>query len=251
MEIITSTSNNFVKMLRGLKEKKGRGREDAFLVEGAKFVGEIGAEWSVRHVVMSASFASEYGRDTAVVLSDGVFATISDVLAPQGIMAVVQRRNFGINELFVADKPLVFMLEEINDPGNLGTILRTCHGLGAAGIILSPNCVDIYSPKVARASAGSIFHIAHVVMDLQQAAAELKGRGVPIYATLPLAKKPLHQLDLRQAAAFLLGNEHKGLKDETAALACEAISIPAAAESLNVSICAAILAYEASRQRLI
>jgi len=252
MEIITSMSNRTVKEIRALSDKKGRSKANAFLVEGAKFVAEISSDWEVSQIVTAASRgpSPDFGDCPRTTVSDDVFATLSDVQAPQGILAVVKQRDFTINDLFTTENPAIFLLEEINDPGNIGTILRTCHGLGINGIVLSPNCADIYSPKVVRASAGSIFHIPHVRMCIKQAISEIKARGVRVYATLPKADFPIQQLDLRRPSAFLLGNEHDGLKPETTAAADAGVTVPAVNESLNVSICAAILAYEVSRQRI-
>lgn len=253
MEIITSASNKIVKDIRALGDKKGRERAGAFLVEGAKFVAEIGTNWEILKVVASESFAREnclntYGERVSIV-SDRIFASISDVRSPQGILAVVAKRNFGLGELVRSTAQPLFILEEINDPGNLGTIVRTCHGLGAGGLILSPDCADIYSPKVVRASAGSLLHLPFVVMGVQQAISALKAHGLSIYATSPKATGRIFDLDLQRPSAIMLGNEHRGLKPETAALADFEMSIPIAAESLNVSVACAIIAYEALRQR--
>ena len=247
--MIASQTNKTVKMLRSLHEKKGREKENAFLIEGAKFVAEITSDWDVSHVITASGYKGQLPKfDNCVFLTldDDLFTIVSDTKAPQGILAVVKKPSFSISDM----QGHVFMLEEMNDPGNLGTVLRTCHGLNISGIILSPNCVDIYSPKVVRSSAGSIFHIPHVQMCLKQAMTELKSRGALVYATLPRADKALYEFDLCKPAAFLFGSEHGGLKAETAALADESISIPSLAESLNVSMCASIVAYEALRQGL-
>lgn len=250
MDIIKSQSNNLVKKIRSLQTKKGREQESAFLVEGIKFVAEITPKWEILHTIASESFAKENRARNAIIVSDEVFASISDVSAPQGILAVVKKQETDIHAMLSAKSPLIFVLEEINDPGNLGTILRTCHGFGVDGVILSHGCVDIYSPKVVRASAGSVFHIPHIKMCITQAMQALDNADVTTYATLPKAETPLFSLNFKEPSAFLLGNEHNGLKPETVSLAQKTVKIPSVAESLNVSICAAILAYEASRQRM-
>jgi TrmH family RNA methyltransferase len=255
MEIITSSSNKIVKQIRALREKKGRDLARAFLVEGAKFVAEIGPDWEILRVVMSESHAAGVNcvrpplGCAPIIVTDRIFAALSDTTTPQGVMAVVAQREFGFGDVVKGERPLVFVLEEINDPGNLGTILRSCYGLGADGVILSESCADIFGPKTIRASAGAVFHMPFVVMDAKEAINALKTRGVAVYAASPAADKSVYELDLQKPAAFILGNEHKGLKPETAALADCGVKIPIYSESLNVSAACAILAYEALKQR--
>jgi len=252
MEIITSTANQIVKKIRSLQEKKGRALANAFLVEGAKFVAEIGGGWDVQHVVVSQSFAEGASiiPQHALVVSDRVFAGVSDVASPQGILAVVGMRNFTIRDVCKDEEhPVIMLLDGINDPGNLGTILRNCHGLGVSGIVLSPNCTDIFSPKVIRASAGSIFHIPFAIMELSEAVKELQIKGIPIYGAAAGGQRSVYELDLQSCAAFVLGNEHHGITPQIFNMVDEAVKIPAVSESLNVSVACAIMAYEVLRQR--
>ena len=247
MDIITSASNKFVKSVRALRDKKGREQAGAFVVEGAKFVAEIPAGWKIRHIIAAASYPRRGELCSPVVVTDAIFTTLSDVATPQGILAVVEKKQYSIDR--VLNGQTIFILENINDPGNLGTILRACHGLGACGVVLSPGCADIFSPKAVRASAGSLFHIPFAITCIKEAAAHLSAKQLPLYATSPQADKPLYNLNLQGPSAFLLGNEHHGLTPEACALATDSISIPTAAESLNVSMACAILAYEAMRQK--
>ena len=250
MDIITSGNNKIVKMVRALRGVKGRMASSAFLVEGAKFVAELPRNWQIRYIVASESFAkNEDIASDAIVVTDQIFAGLSDVVNPQGILAVVDQRTFGVEEVLGGDRPLVFLLEGINDPGNLGTILRNCHGLGATGVILAGDCTDVYSPKVVRASAGSVFHVPFAQMTLEQALESLKSRNIPLYATSPAGSVDLHQLDLCKSVAFALGNEHHGLTEEAMKGADGTVRIPVMSESLNVSVACAIFAYEAQRQR--
>ncbi|MCL2235153.1 MAG: RNA methyltransferase [Defluviitaleaceae bacterium] len=254
MDIITSANNKIVKMVRALGGVKGRDASSAFLVEGAKFVAELPKNWQIKHIILSESFAKGGGfTPDAIVVTDQIFAGLSDVVNPQGILAVVDQRTFDIEDVLGlgGDNPLIFLLEGINDPGNLGTILRNCHGLGATGVILVEHCADVYSPKVVRASAGSIFHVPFVQMALGQALTELKARNIPLYATSPAGSADLHQLDLRKPAAFALGNEHHGLSQGAMEGADETVRIPVMSESLNVSVACAIFAYETQRQRTV
>ncbi|MCL2575390.1 MAG: RNA methyltransferase [Defluviitaleaceae bacterium] len=251
MEIITSATNRIVKEIRALHDKKGRVLSQAFLAEGAKFVAEIGKNWDVRQIVVSESYAKTSDiSSSVVVVADRVFAGLSDVIAPQGIMAIVRQRNFSIEDMLSVKNPLIFMLDDINDPGNLGTILRNCHGLGVSGVVLSPRCTDVYSPKVIRASAGSIFHLPFVVMDLVVAAGVLRTKNIPVYATKADGDNNLYNLDLRQSAVFVLGNEHHGVSKAVLDIVDNTVKIPTMSESLNVSVAGAIIAYEVLRQRV-
>ncbi|MCL2170354.1 MAG: RNA methyltransferase [Defluviitaleaceae bacterium] len=247
--VITSSANQIVKKIRALKEKKGRELYGAFLVEGDKFIGEIPQSWEVELLVAAEGrgLSHALGDCPRVTVSESIFATLTDVKSPQGVLTVVSKRVFTLDDI---KTPTIFVLEGISDPGNLGTILRTCHGLGVGGIIMTPDCVDIYSPKVVRASAGSVFHIPFITMEMNDAVNKLKAKNVPIYATVKEGAVPVFELDLTASAAFLWGNEHKGLKPETITLAGKTATIPASAESLNVSMAAAIVAYEISRQRI-
>ena len=255
MEIITSASNKIVKYVRALAAtKKARDESDAFVVEGAKFVSEIGDGWETELVVVSESFAKanclkKHRAAPLYVTSDRVFASISDVKQPQGVLAVVRQRVYAIDDMLMAENPLLILLEDMQDPGNLGAVLRLTHGLGACGVILSDNCVDVYNPKVVRSSAGSIFHIPFARLHLPTAITALKDRGVRVFAAKGDGLHQLHRLDFCAPTAFVIGNEARGLSAEIAALADADVGIPTKSESLNAAVACGILVYEAFRQR--
>lgn len=257
MEIITSASNKIVKYVKGLHGKKERTAEAAFLAEGAKILAEIKQPWEIQMVVASKTFAATHADDLEKyadqaktplhVVADQIFP--GDAVTPQGLLAVVKQRTFGPQEAICGECPLVLVLEEISDPGNLGTMLRIAHGLGL-GVVLSPNCADVFSPKVVRSSAGSLFHVPFTIMPVDKAAAFLKSHGIAIFAATAAASDALYHLDFRRPAAILIGNEARGISDKTLSLADYHVKIPAIAESLNASVACGILAYEATRQRL-
>ena len=254
MEIITSTSNQIAKYVRSLGTKKARDEAGTFVVEGEKFVAEIANPWEIELLVASESFVrandlAKYRSAQLHVASDRVFASMSDVKHPQGLLAVARRRKYDMQDILKPKNPLMLLLEDMQDPGNLGTILRIAHGLGVCGVILSPSCADVYSPKVVRSSAGSIFHVPFVTAHIREAITTLKAEGIRIFAAKAEAKHSLHQLDFCVPTAFIIGNEAKGISYEIAALADEAVSIPAKSESLNASVACGILVYEAVRQR--
>ena len=148
--------------------------------------------------------------------------------------------------------PLIMALENLQDPGNLGTVLRTAEGAGVTGILLSSGCVDLYNPKVIRSTMGSIYRMPFFVADdFHAAIRELKEHGVRWYAAHLKGEDSYDRKDYRQPTGFLIGNESRGLSDETAKLADGYIRIPMCGrvESLNAAVASAILMYEASRQR--
>jgi len=250
MDIITSTSNQIVKYIRALKAKKARNESGTFVVEGEKFVREIAAPWEVEFFVVSEDNAEKnFSAVRHFVVSNRIFESISDVVQPQGVLAVVRQRAYVLDDMLNAETPLFLLCEDVQDPGNVGAILRIAHGLGFCGVVLSEGCADVYSPKVIRSSAGSALHVPFVTMPLPLAIATLKSRSVDIFATKASAKHMLFHLDFRPPTAFIIGNEAKGLSKDILALADSDVSIPIQSESLNASVACGILAYEAFRQR--
>ena len=257
MDIITSGQNKIVKLVRMLREKKHRQAEGFFVVEGDKFVNEIPAEWEIKCFVLSQNFANktDFARFESVaaayVAADSVFETMADTVSPQGVLAIVRQRVFKTEEILGGKRPLILMLDGINDPGNLGTIMRLAQSACVDGVLLSRDCVDIYNPKVVRAAAGSFFNLKFVYADLAKAAELIKAHGIKILASMPAEACSLYEMDLKQPLAFLIGNEARGISPVMAQLADMRVKIPmiGAAESLNASMACGIMVYEVLRQR--
>ena len=256
--MITSLQNPGVKEVISLKKKRKARREaDAFLVEGPRMYQEAPADHLLR-VYMSETFyeknrpAPPEGVPFEVV-SDPVFAAMSDTETPQGVICVVRQYHWELPALFGQKRePLCMILEDIQDPGNLGTILRTAEGAGVTGIIMSSGCADIYSPKVIRSTMGSIFRMPFVRTESLEAAIRfLRRSGLAVYAAHLEGSVPYDTENYTKACAFLIGNEGRGLKEETAALCERRIRIPmeGQVESLNAAVASALLMYEAARQR--
>lgn len=190
-----------------------------------------------------------------IIVTEEVYRKISDTTTPQGVLAEARMPQDSLSEiLHSAEDPLFLLCEDIQDPGNLGTMIRTAEAAGVTGIILSKGCVDPYHPKVVRATMTAIFREPILVVeDLRAAMRELQTHGVQVYAAhLDAGQTTLYdQPDYHRAAAFLIGNEGNGLREETAAAADMRIRIPMAGhiESLNAAMSAGILMYEAARQR--
>ena len=256
--VITSTSNEQIKKLIQLKEKsKVRKTTGTFTVEGKKMFVEIPAEDLVS-VYVSETFLKENGelvKDKKYqIVSDQVFKKISDTVTPQGIMAIVEKNAYTLddiienvnNNITQKGRSCVVILDRLQDPGNLGTIVRTGEGAGISGIIMSSGCADIYNPKVIRSTMGSIFRVPFtVVSDLPEAIETLKENSITTYAA-HLKGEEYNKGVFEKNVALLIGNEAKGLSDEVSGKADRLIKIPmeGKVESLNAAIATAILMYQ-------
>ncbi|MBQ4046468.1 MAG: RNA methyltransferase [Lachnospiraceae bacterium] len=204
----------------------------------------------------SGNESGNHGRQTQTevfVLTDSVFKSLSDTRSPQGILAVVRRRDWTLDEILdLPGTPFYMMAENLQDPGNLGTIMRTGEGAGITGLILSRGTVDIYSPKVIRSTMGSLFRVPFLYTDdLSGVIRQMQERGISVYAAHLEGSVPYDTPDYRRASALLIGNEGNGLTDEVSRAAVARIRIPMGGklESLNAAVSAAVLMYEVRRQR--
>ncbi len=165
MKRIESRDNKWVKRLNGLKIKKNRDKEGVFVAEGLRFISEVPVDWAVEAYAVSETFAVEndlslYEKKAELLcLPDALFASVCDTENPQGILAVCKKLNWNEEAVFAKEKPFLILAEELNDPGNLGTVIRTADACGADGVFLSKGSVDLYNPKVLRSTMGSMFHV--------------------------------------------------------------------------------------------
>ena len=254
--VITSTSNEQIKKLILLKEKsKVRKTTGTFTVEGKKMFVEIPAEDLVS-VYVSETFLKENGElvkeKKYQIVSDQVFKKISDTVTPQGIVAVVKQKSYSIDYIIEKrnkEKSCIVVLDRLQDPGNMGTIVRTGEAAGISGIIMSKDSADIYNPKVIRSTMGSIFRVPFAIVDDLAAAVDtLKDNGITTYAA-HLKGELYNSGSLTKDCALLIGNEARGLSEEISAKADKLIKIPmhGKVESLNAAVATAILMYEAAR----
>lgn len=255
--MITSSSNQQIKniaaLIRRAKERKTQG---LFVAEGRKMFEEAPREW-VERIYVAESFLAEaeserlLGNRAYEVVSDTVFCGVCDTQTPQGILCLVRMPHYEREALLAGARTRLLILESIQDPGNLGTMLRTGEGAGITGILMNQTTVDLFNPKTIRATMGSIYRVPFCVTEhLAEDIAELKARGVRTYAAHLRGTRRYDEEDYRGATAFLIGNEGNGLSDGIAGLADTYIRIPmeGQVESLNAAISAAILMYEAKRQ---
>ncbi len=256
--MLTSLNNARIKRVVELSGKAGaRNREDVFIVEGVKMFREAPSD-RIEECYVTAEFLEKCDcRDklcecTYEIVSEEVFRKISDTRTPQGILCVVKQYHYKMEDLLRKENPLLVIVEELQDPGNLGTILRTGEGAGIDGIIMSKKTVDIYNPKTIRSTMGSIYRVPFLYTEsLAQVILQLKEKKIHTYAAHLQGKEYYDIQELKEGCAFLIGNEGNGLKKETADLAEKYIKIPMSGqlESLNAAVAAAILMYEAASKR--
>lgn len=251
--MITAQDNSQVKYIsKLLKSSKFRREEGAFIVEGPRMVSETPTEF-LHTIYLSETGAKTFEYEGAEIISDKVFKNLSDTVSPQGVLAVVKQPKYDLENILSKSNGLLIFLENLQDPGNLGTILRTAEAAGCTGIVADKNTVDLFNPKVVRSTMGAAFRMPYVSVDELVSAVEVaKKSGVTFYAAHLGGKKSCYEFDYKKPTAFLIGNEGNGLTDETATLADEKIVIPmdGKAESLNAAMATGILIYEAKRQRI-
>ncbi len=256
--VITSSTNKQVKNVMHLMTKASARREQKlFVVEGIKMFLETPSE-KINKVFISEScfnenkeIAAKVKEHSYEVVKDSVFKEMSGTVTPQGIMALVSTSTYDIEEIVDKEKKQVFVvLEGLQDPGNMGTIIRTAEGAGVSAIIMDKNTVDIYNPKVIRSTMGSIFRVPFIISEnLVQTVSVLQKNGINVYAAHLKGKIYYDETNFTKSSAILIGNEGNGLSDEISKVADRLIKIPMCGqvESLNASVAAAILMYEAAK----
>ena len=258
--MISSTKNDQVKMVVELRKKaKARNEAGLFVAEGLRMVSELPPDRAWR-LYVSESFLKN--RENAGLLerfsryeivTDQVFSAMSDTQTPQGILALAKQYEYVLSDLLSAPGPAHLMiLENLQDPGNLGTILRAGEGAGITGVIMSRDTVDIYNPKVVRCTMGSAFRVPFLYTDdLPGTVRELKAGGIRLFAAHLEGRNNYEEEHYTGNTGFLIGNEGNGLTEELSAAADAWVKIPMAGkvESLNAAVAASILMFETARQR--
>ncbi len=257
---IVSASNPVIKEALKVKERKAGGRNE-FLVEGPHLLEmALASGAGIRRVFFTYSFRSKNegllkrtsGKGSELIETDEhIFSRLSDTETPQGVAALVFYKEYGFDSLSLKDKPMMVVCDAIQDPGNLGTIIRTSDAAGADAVILLPGTCDFLSSKVVRASAGSIFSIPVMAAGLGTTIQWLKKRSIKLVVADARATRSVYETDLRTPLAFVLGNEASGVSKSVREKGDLLLRIPimGSAESLNAGVSAAVLLYEAVRQR--
>ncbi len=256
--MITGITNQQMRNIRDLLSKSRERRiQHRFVAEGSRMVSETPPEL-LDSIYVSESFYRERDKcpgidlSGAVIVRDDVFDRISDTRSPQGILAVVRCTDRNIYDILEQRKELLLFLENIQDPGNLGTMLRTAEGAGADGVIIGGNSADIYNPKTVRSTMGSLYRMPFAYTDdICKAVSYACSLGILVYAADLEGSICYDEADYRGPSGFLIGNEGNGLTEEALLSASGRVRIPMGGhlESLNASAAAAVLLYEARRQK--
>lgn len=257
MERISSRQNALVKQFRDVAQGDV---ENALLLDGDHLIEEALASGVTVDVVafgerLAASPLArrlDITRTRIVLVSDAVLDAMSPVQSPSGAVAIARRPPTSLDGALANTPELVLMLHDVQDPGNVGAVVRAAEGCGATGVICSERTADPFGWKALRGAMGSSFRMPLAVrQSLLQAIATARARGVRVHAATARGGTPLPECDLRVPAAIMLGGEGGGLPAELLEAADERLTIPmqAPVESLNVAIAAALVIYEAARQR--
>ncbi len=262
MNYIQSSQNNTIKEIKALHQKKHRDSQGMYFVEGIRFVSDaVDNGQVIIKAVISDKLESLNGGELLISklsevcsdiynVADKLFKEISDTQSPQGALAVLKKQTAEIGEALSEGKSMV-VLDSLQDPGNVGTIIRTADAAGVSAVLMTRGCVDVYSPKVLRSTMGSVFHIPIIEdLDIINTIQLLKSKGYKVIASHLHGQNNYYDEDLTCKSAIIVGNEANGISEETAALSDKLVRIPmpGRTESLNASVAASIMIYELVRQ---
>ena len=261
MQVITSKDNEFVKHVKKLKEKKYRYQSQEFIIEGIKLVKEaIEEKANIKQIIICDNCEDtgiipkdlmyEIAKYNCIYVTENILKTMSDVNAPQGIMAIIGRNNKEKDIDYSQD--IIVALDDIQDPGNLGTILRTVDSIGLNQILVSKGTADCYNPKVVRSTMGAIFRIKIIECeDLEQTLKETQKNNFKLIVSSLQTNNSLYDINFDKKV-IIIGNEANGVEPQIQKMADEKIKIPmlGKTESLNASVATGIILYEYVRQKI-
>ena len=261
MQTITSKDNELIKHIRKLKDKKYRDESNEYVVEGVKLVEEAVKENAkIKQIIVCEDTTRTYEIPTHIMLeiakyecisvSDKIFNIITQVTNPQGIMAIIEKNTQNAKIDYTQD--IIVVLDDVQDPGNLGTILRTVDSIGLNQIIVSKGTADAFNSKVVRSTMGAIFRIKIIeVENLAQAIKEMRKHHFKLMVTSLQTKNSIYDIDFYKKI-IVIGNEANGVSKEIQDMADEKAKIPmlGRTESLNASVAAGVVMYEYVRQKL-
>ncbi len=259
--LITSKDNDLIKHIRKLKEKKYRDEFGEFVIEGIKMIEEaIKENAKIKYILICDDCKTEnsmtpeqlydIAKQECIYVTEKILVSITDVVAPQGIMAIVEKPMKSENKIDYRANHFL-LLDNIQDPGNMGTILRTADSLNMKQIIVSAGTADCYNSKVVRSTMGAIFRVNVIERDLEKVIKEMEKRGIKIYGTDLKTDKTIYDVDYSKSAV-IIGNEANGVSPNVLDLVDERIKIPMSGktESLNAAVATGIILYEMNRRKL-
>lgn len=261
MQLITSKDNEIVKHIKKLEDKKYREQNNCYIIEGIKLIEEaiqekveieriIISEEATKNSELSKSLMNEITKHNYIYVTDKIFKIISQVINPQGIMAIIKKDKE--NALIKYDEDIIVALDNIQDPGNLGTILRTVDSAGLKQLIVSEGTADVFNPKVVRSSMGAIFRINVIeVKDLKETIKNIRKNNYELLVTSLQTDSSIYDIDYKKKV-IVIGNEANGVSPEIQNIADKRIKIPmlGKTESLNASVATGIILYEYVRQKI-
>lgn len=265
VNFISSGQNQVIKEIKALKEKKYRDQKGLYFIEGIRFIEEAIKEREVISKVLISDKLTDVKGGSEMLkqlenahccnvytIPNKIYMEVTDTENPQGILAVLSKKSVSIESVY-DNKNFFVVLDSIQDPGNMGTIIRTADAAGATAVIVSKGCVDVYNPKVLRSTMGSMFHIPICYCeDVIETLQSLKDKGVRLCAAHLSGSKSYFDLDYKDNIGIIVGNEANGISDSVAAISNELVKIPmeGKSESLNASVAAGLLMYEVLRCRM-
>lgn len=261
MQVISSKDNEFIKHIKKLKDKKYREMNKQFIIEGLKLIKEaIEENANIKQIVICDNCQNtgvipkelmyEIARYECVYVTDKVFNSISDVNSPQGILAIIEINDKEKEIDYSQD--IIVALDDIQDPGNLGTILRTVDSIGLNQILVSKGTADCYNPKVVRSTMGAIFRVKIIECeDLEKTLKEIKKHKFKLVVTSLQTENSLYDIDFNKKV-IIIGNEANGVEAKIQEISDEKIKIPmlGKTESLNAAVATSIVLYEYVRQKI-
>lgn len=263
--MITSAQNPKMKYIKKLSQRSFRQKERKFVVEGIRLVEEaLQSSWRTETLVFSSRASEnpravrllELARDKGLEIyevTEGILTELADTETPQGVLAVMWQPDYTLADVIpTGQQPLVVVVDGVQDPGNLGTIIRSADAAGASGVVLLKGTVDLYNPKTLRSAMGSVFHLPVVAVDdVVDALTYLTKVGITLVVGDPTDGVPAFDVNLQEAVGIVVGNEGAGPRTGIFDYKHSKVTIPmpGRAESLNVAMATSILLYEAIRQR--
>ncbi len=270
MQVISSKDNEIIKHIKKLKDKKYRDLNNEYIIEGVKIIKEaINEKANIKKVIICddcektssipKELMYEVAKQDCIFVTSKLFESLTDVTNPQGILAIVEKNTVKSSSNVENEKEIdynqdiIVVLDDIQDPGNLGTILRTLDSIGINQILVSKGTADSYNPKVVRSTMGAIFRVKIIECEeLEKTLKDIKKHKFEIVVTSLQAKDSIYDIDYKKKV-IVIGNEANGVEEKIQNLANKKVKIPmlGKSESLNAAVATGIILYEYVRQKII